>query len=249
MSVFPTNSPLANTAFKSDTGAIIGCVIAAIVSLVIITAAAIHWWRKKRLIQRPPSSYIPPMSSSRNILPVTNPSAGSGPRGHHPKFGAHVRATPPDRVPIINDHFSSSDSNLSSNVGSRSQLATSTATSTNIIFYPMSSPPAARAAYQPYEQSTPSLPHLPTPEPRTQPLPPAQAHPSTEPQQPHSADAYSSEQTSYPTTPSPGMQSSYAYQPHPQSIFGDGDTVPDSSRTQTMSPPPDYWTSAGQGAR
>lgn len=220
------------------------------------------------------------MSRSGNILPITNLSAGSGPLGNHPKFGAPVRATaanpatydmPPDRVPILSNHFSSNDSSLSSNVSSGSQLSTSTTTSANIVFHhpmplPMSSYPSdARAVDQPQGRSARALPHLPTPEPQTQPLPPAQAHPPTEPHQPLSSDGqasaaeqphsartftYSSEQTSY-LTPSPGIQSSYAHRPHPQSIFGDGDDIPDSSgsRREAMSPPPDYWSSARQDAR
>jgi hypothetical protein len=223
------------------------------------------------------------MSGNGNTLPTTNPSAGSGLQGRHSKHDAPVRATaanpatfsdtPPERAAIVNNPFSSSDSDLPSIPISGSQLSASTAASSNAMSHQPTQLPVSsyssdsKAIYRPREQSAQPLSHVPaSSEPRTQPLPPTQSHPSTELQQllplhiqistavqPHSTDgsASASAQTPYSTGPT-GMQSSYAYQPHPQSIFDDRGSTPDRSRYQSRvmnTPPPDYWSSAGQGAR
>jgi len=181
-----------------------------VVILVVVAAAAFHWQRKQRLLERPTSSYVPPMSSNRDILPTTNPSAGSGLQGSHPKFGAPVQTN------AANNPVSSNNSGLLS-------------TPSNVT-PPLPVSSYSGASHQPREQFAQPLSYLPaTSEPRTQPFPPAQSHPPTEPE----------------------MRSSYAYQPHPQSIFGDWDDTPGRSAHQgrVTSPPPDYWSSAGQATR
>ena len=218
------------------------------------------------------------MSSSGNVLPTTNPSARSGLQGSHPKYGAHVRATaanpatfsniPPERVPINNDPFPSNEFGLSTTLGTDSQLSASTAASSNVRSHqPMPLPvssysPDSRAIHQPRGRST-QLPA--TSEPPAHSLPLALSNTPTEPRQSlslytrtptteqlHPTDGHTSTsaQTSN-STGSPGMPGSYAYQPHPRSAFGDWDDTPDRSRSQSRitSPPPDYWSSAGQGAR
>jgi len=240
-----------------------------VVFLVIVAAVVLHWQRKLRLGQRPPSTYIPPTSSSRNILPITNISAGNRLQGSHPKYGAPGRATvanpavygnmPQERVPLSHDPFSSNDSGVSSTVAAGSRLSLSTAASSNVMSHqpmtlPMSSYPSdAKPVYQPRERSAQPLPHLPALEPRTQPLPPAQPHPpTTEPRQRNSTSTltYSSAYTSN-STGSLGVQGPHVYQPHPNSIFGDQNDNSDrsDSRSELLGPPPDYWSSAGQGAR
>lgn len=216
------------------------------------------------------------MTSSGNVLPTTNPSARSGLQGSHPKFGARATAAnpatsrniPPEREPIINDPFSSDEFVLSTTLGSGSQLSASTAASSNIRSHqPMSLPvssysPDSRATHQ----SRGRFAQLPaTSEPFAHSLPLALSNTPTEPRQSlslytrtpttaqlHPTDGHTSTsvQTSY-STGSPGMTSSYAHQPHPQSAFGDWDDTPDRSRHQSRitSPPPDYWSSAGQGGR
>jgi len=261
-SIAPTRSdrPAESTAFNNNAGAIIGGVIAAVVFLVIVAAAALHWQRKKRLLERPTLPYIPPMSSNGNILPTTNLSAGSGLQGSHPKFGAPVRS---ERVPITDNPFSSSNLGASTASGSGSQLSASTIVSSSNLIYSYS--PDSRAVYQPREPSAQPPSHFPaTSEPQTQPLLSAQSTPPTKPRQslpphiqtlttvqPHSTDGFTATlaQTSF-SGGSAGMQPSYAYQPHPQSIFGDLDNTPDRPRYQSriMSPPPDYWSSARQDA-
>ena len=218
-------SPTYDTAFKSNTGAIIGVIIGAVVFFVVVAAAIFHWRRKKQLAERPSSAYFPPTSSSRSILPFTDPSAGRVSQGNHPKYGTRVQATPvnpmtyintrKERVPIIHDNLSS---NQSTALGSGSQLSPSSDLSSNVTSLqpmplPVSYPPDARAIYQPLGQPAPLLSNLPAPS-------------------------------------EPPTQGSYAYQPHPQSIFGDQDDVPDrsGSRGRIASPPPDYWSSAGQPA-
>ena len=276
MPVGPARSvpPEENTAFNRNSGAIIGGVIAAVVFLVIVAAATLHWLRKKRRLEHPEIPYVPSMSSSRNILPTTTPSAGSGLQNRQPKYGAPIRASatnpvafsniPPKRAPIIDNPFASNDSDVSTNLAAGSQLSASTAASSNLVSSYSSDP---RAVYQPREPSAQPLSHLPvTFELATQPLLPAQSSPPTKPRQSlpppiqtlttvqtHSADGptTTSTQTSF-STGSSGMQRSNAYQPHPQSIFGDLDDTPErpESQDRIMSPPPDYWSSAsGQGAR
>lgn len=214
------------------------------------------------------------MSSISSILPITHSSSGNGLQGSHPKNGGRVRPTAavpatyhnihPEGLHTTSNPSSPDESNLSATssfvVGS--QLSSSTAASLNVMSHqpvplPMSYNQAdARDAYLPRGQSG-QLSHLPaTSEPRTQPLPPlppARPHPPSEPQQPLSSHQ-SSDFTGTPTyssaysTESPGMRSSYAYQQYPQSIFGDQGDMP-GSRSEITSPPPDYWSSAGQRAR
>ena len=223
------------------------------------------------------------MSSSRNVLPTINPPARSGLQGSHPKYGAPIRATaanpatfrniPSERVPIINDPFSSDDLGLSTTVGSGSQLSASTAASSNVKSHqPMPLPVSSyqsdsRAIYQPPRRFAQQLSPLPaSSEPRTQPLPLAQSNTPTEPrrslsqyiQTPTTVHAHSTDGSTFTSTPaqrshstgSTGLPSSYAYQPHPQSAFGDWDDTPDRSGYQSRitSPPPDYYSDAGQGA-
>lgn len=283
MSVAPTRSasPTENTALNNNAGAIIGGVIAAVVILVGVAAAVLHWQRKKRLVERPALPYIPPMSSSGNVLPTTNPPASSGLQGSHPKYGAPIRATAAnpatfrnvrsERAPIINDPFSSDDLAPSTTLGSSSQLSASTAASSNVksrqpMTLPVSSYPSdSRAIHQPRGRFAQPPSHLPVfSEPRTQLLPLAQSNTPTEPRrslsqyiqtpntaQPHSTDGSTSTSTPAQTshsTRSTGVPSAYAYQPHPQSAFGDWDDTPDRSGYQSRitSPPPDYYSNAGQ---
>lgn len=275
MPVGPTRNirPEESTAFNRTSGAIIGGVIGAVVFLVIVAAATLHWLRKKRRLEHPELPYIPSMSSSRIILPTINPSAGSGLKDRHPKYGAPIRASPanpvafsnipPKRAPINDNPFASNDSDVSTNVASGSQLSASTAAPPNLM---PSYSPGSRAVYQPRGPSAQPLSHVPvTPELVTQPLLPAQSSPPTKPRRSlpppmqtlTTAQAYSTDgptststQTSFSTGES-GMQRSHAHQPHPQSIFGDLDDTPErpESQDRITSPPPDYWSSAGQGAR
>jgi len=197
------------------------------------------------------------MSSNGNILPTTNLSAGSGLQGSHPKFGAPVRS---ERAPITDNPFSSSDLGVSTASGSGSQLSASTIVSSSNLTSSYS--PNSKAVYQPSAQPPSHFPAIS--EPQTQPLLSAQSTPPTKPRQslpphiqtlttvqPHSTDGFTatSVQTSF-SGGSSGMQPSYAYQPHPQSIFGDLDNTPDRPGYQSRitSPPPDYWSSARQDA-